>query len=171
MVQAFVEKNRKLLQFYYWATRVGGWLFLSLASLAVAGHSVALATRIGDWEEFSRYYLRDVPWALLSNGLPTGLLVLGMSQFIKYLLETEVRPGWILRNGDKLLYAYTAIVISYYCWISASEVISHFGEPYDFPARLILSAIFILVKLLALLGVAQILRRAIPVLDESRTLI
>lgn len=171
MLQAFIDKNRKFLHFYYWATRVGGWIFLSFASLQVAGHSFALSTRIADWEEFCRYYQDDVPWAGISNGLPTGLLALGISQLIKYLLETDHKPGWIMRKADKLIYIYTAIIISYYCWITASEVISHYNEPYDFPARLILSAMFILVKLLALVGVAQILKRAIPVIEESRTLV
>jgi len=171
VIQTFIEKNRKLLVFYYWATRVGGWIFLSLGSLATLGHSFALATRISNWEEFLRYYNHDVPWGLLSNGLPTGLISVGISQFIGYLLKPNQKPGPILRNADKLLYAYTAILISYYCWISTTEVIARAGEPYDFPARLILASVFILIKLLALTAAAHILRKAIPLIDESRTLI
>ena len=167
----FIEKNRKLLLFYYWAARVGGWVLLLVSSLAVVGHSVALASRIGDWNEFYRYYQHDVPWGMLSHLLPTGLLVLGVAQLIRYLLENEYRPGWILCNADKLLYVYTAILISYYCWVSVTEVRLHFGEPYDFPLRLIMSAIFILVKLLALVGLAQMLRRLLPMIEESRTLV
>ncbi|MFC1765382.1 hypothetical protein ACFL6U_25340 [Planctomycetota bacterium] len=171
MAHAFVEKNRKLLLFYYWATRVGGWIFISYVSLAVAGHSFALLARMGDWEEFSRYFQHDVPWGLIGNGLPTGLLALGISQLIKYLLEADLSPGWILRNADKLFYAYTAVIIGYYCWVGVTDVRLHASEPYDFPARLIITAVFILVKLLALVGVAEILRRAMPVIDESRTLV
>ena len=171
MIQTFIEKNRKLLLFYYWAMRIGGWMFLALAFLAAAGHSVALATRIGDWDEFYRYYQHDVPWGTFTNGLPTGLLVLGMAQLIRYLLRTDHKPDWILRNADKLLYTYTAILISYYCWMGTTEVISHFNEPYDFPLRLIMLVIFILVKLLALIGVAEVLRRLLPMFEESRTLV
>jgi hypothetical protein len=167
----FIEKNRKLLLFYYWAARVGGWVVLSLASLAVAGHSFALASRIGDWNEFYRYYQHDVPWGMFNNGLPTGLLVLGVAQLIWYLLETDRQPRWILRNADKLLYTYTAILIGYYCWIGATEVILHFNEPYDFPLRLIALVVFILVKLLVLVGVAEVLRRLLPMIEESRTLV
>ena len=171
MIQTFIEKNRKLLRFYYWVMRVGGWMFLGLALLAAAGHSVALASRISDWDEFTRYFQFDVPWGMFTNGLPTGLLVLGMAQLIRYLLRTDQKPDWILRNADKLLYTYTAILISYYCWMGTTEVISHFNEPYDFPLRLIMLVIFILVKLLALIGVAEVLRRLLPMFEESRTLV
>lgn len=171
MVQTFVEKNRKLLQLYYWVLRVGGWAFLALAFLAMAGHSVALASRISDWQEFHRYCQQDVPWGTFTNGLPAGLLALGLSQLIKYLLETNRKPDWIFRNADKLLYAYTVILMGYYCWRGAREVVLHFNEPYDFPLRLIMLVAFMLVKLLTLVGVAEILRRAIPIIDESRTLV
>ncbi|MBN2457432.1 MAG: hypothetical protein JXB29_13020 [Sedimentisphaerales bacterium] len=171
MIQTFIEKNRKLLLFYYWVMRIGGWMFLALAFLAALGHSFALATRIADWDEFYRYYQHDVPWGTFTNGLPTGLLVLGMAQLIRYLLRTDHKPDWILRNADKLLYTYTAILIGYYCWRGATEVLSHFNEPYDFPLRLIMLVIFILVKLLALIGVAEVLRRLLPMFEESRTLV
>ena len=146
-------------------------MFLALVFLAAAGKSVALATRIGDWQEFNRFLQHDVPWGTFTNGLPTGLLVLGMAQLIRYLLRTDHKPDWILRNADKLLYTYTAILISYYCWMGTTEVISHFNEPYDFPLRLIMLVIFILVKLLALIGVAEVLRRLLPMFEESRTLV
>lgn len=171
MIQAFVEKNKKLLLFYYWAMRIGGGVFLALVFLTAAGKSFALATRIGDWQEFDRFLQHDVPWGTFSNGLPASLLVLGMAQLIWYLLETDHKPRWILRNADKLLYAYTAILIAYDCWTGVIEVISHFNEPYDFPLRLILIAMFILVKLLVLVGMAEMLRRLLPMIEESWTLI
>ena len=163
----FIEKNRKLLLFYYWAMRIGGWVFLAIVFL----DSVALASRIGDWNEFNRYYQHEPPWGMYSNILPTGLLVLGVAQLIRYLLECECRPDWILRNADKLFYVYTAILIAYYCWAGVTEMISRFNEPYDFPLRLIMLVIFILVKLLALVGLAQLLRRLLPMIEESRTLV
>lgn len=171
MIQIFIEKNRKLLRFYYWVMRVGGWMLLGLALLAAAGHSVALVSRISDWDEFHRYFQLDMPWGMFTNLFPTGLLVLGMSQLIRYLLETDRKGGWILRNADKLLYVYTAILICFYCERAVNEVILHFNEPHDFPLRLIILVIFILVKLLVLVGVAEMLRRLLPMIDESRTLV
>ena len=171
MIQTFIEKNRKLLLLYYWAARVGGWVFLALASLTAAGKSVALASRIGDWQEFNRFLQREVPWGTFSNGLPTGLLALGIAQLIWYLLEKDHKPRWILRNADKLLYTYTAISTVYYCWRGMAEVVYRFHQPYDFPFRLIFTVLFILLKFLVLVGAAQILRRLLPMIEESRTLV
>ena len=171
MIQTFVEQNRKWLLFYYWAARIGGWMFLSLVFLTAAGKSVALASRIGDWQEFKWFLQQDVPWGIFSIGLPTCLLALGIAQLIKYLLEIDHKPDWILRNSYKLFYTYTAVLIAYYCWRAVTEVVVHFNEPYDFAARLILLALFILVKLLALVGVAELLRRLLPMIEESKTLV
>jgi hypothetical protein len=168
----FIEENRKLLVFYYWVTRSGGWVFLLLASLAIAGHSFALSTRIGDWEEFQRYYHHDVPWGMFSNALPTGLLALGIAQLIKSLLEISLRPGWVLRNAHKLLYVYMVILMGYYGWVCVNDVISSMSyEPHYFPVRALLLTAFLIVKLLVLVGAAEIARRVIPVIEESRTLI
>jgi hypothetical protein len=170
MIQTFVEKNRKLLRTYYFVMRIGGWAFLALVILTAAGKSFALATRYGDWQEFNRFLHHDVPWGTFTNGLPAGLLALGIAQFIRYLLE-DLKPGWILRNSHKLFYTYTAILTVYYFWIGTTEVIIHFHEPYDFPLRLIALVLFLSVKLLALVGVAEILRRLLPMFEESKTLV
>ena len=167
----FFTQNRKLLLFYYWAARIGGWVFLSMASLAVIGHSIALISRIGDINEFYRYWQNDVPWGMVSNVLPTGLVILGISQLIWYLLETDRQPRWLLRHAYKLLYMYTAILIGFYCWMGLRDVQVHFHEPYDFPWRMIMLIVFIFIKLLAMVGVAEILRRLLPVIEESRTLV
>jgi hypothetical protein len=170
-MNTFVEQNKKLLVFYYWAARIGGWVFLTVAFAAVFGHSVALTSRMGDMNEFHRYWQHDTPWGMVSDVLPTGLLILGVSQLIWYLLETDHKPRWILRHAHHLIYLYTAILIVYYCWRGTMDVMAHYNEPYDFPWRMILLAVFIGVKLLALIGVAEILRRMLPMIDESRTLV
>ena len=167
----FIEQNKKLLLFYYRAARIGGWIFLALASAAIIGHSIALISRLGDVNEFHRYWQHDVPWGMLNNVFPTGLLVLGVSQLIWYLLETDHKARWVLRNSYKLLYAYTVILLGYYCWVGTSDAISHFNEPHDFPWRMILLVVFIIVKLLALVGLAEISRRLLPVIEEHKSLV
>ena len=167
----FIEQNKKLLLFYYWASRIGGWIFLSYASLAGIGHSVALISRMGDWNEFYRYCQHDTPWGIFSDGLPTGLVAIGISQLIWYLLETDHKPRWVLRHAYQLLYAYTVILLGYCCWAGTIDVLRHIDEPHDFPWRMILLVVFVLIKLLALIGVAEILRRMLPMIDESRTLV
>jgi hypothetical protein len=170
-MNTFIEQNKKLLLFYYWVARIGGWVFLSMASLTFFGKFVALTSRIGDMEEFRRFCEHDVPWGMFSDVLPTGILILGVSQLIWYLLDTDHQSRWILRNAHQLLYLYTAILIGCYCWIGISEVQAHLNEPHDFPLRAIMIAVFIVVKLLALIGVAELLRRLLPIIEEHRSLI
>jgi hypothetical protein len=170
MVQEFVEKNRRLLSFYYWVARIGGWVLLSISLAAVAGHSLALVSRIGDWNAFNRYYQHDVPWGMFEHFIPTGLMVLGVAQLIRYLLESEYKPAWILRNADKLIYAYTAILLGSFCYIGFLSLQSP-PTVYDWYYRLASVVVFSAVKLLALVGLAQILKRLLPVIEESRTLV
>lgn len=170
-MNTFIEQNKKLMLFYYWVARIGGWVFLSMASLTFFGKFSALASRIGDMEEFRRFCEHDVPWGMFSDVLPTGVLILGVSQLIWYLLDTDHPARWVLRNAHQLLYLYTAILLVYYCWAGILDVQSVINEPYDFLYRMILFTMFILVKLLALVGVAELLRRMLPVIDESRTLV
>lgn len=170
-MNSFVEQNKRLLLFYYRAARIGGWVFISMAFLTFFGKSVGLASRIGDMNEFRRFWEHEVPLGMFSDVLPTGLLILGVSQLIWYLLETDHKARWILRNAPKLLYVYTAILIGYYCWAGLMDVQAHFNEPYDFPLRFIILTVFIVVKLLALIGVAGLLRRLLPMIEESRTLV
>ena len=77
-MNTFIEQNKKLLLFYYWAARIGGWIFLSIASLAVVGNSIALVSRMSDWDEFHRYCQHDLPWGMFSDVLPTGLVAIGI---------------------------------------------------------------------------------------------
>ena len=170
MIQTFVEKNRKLLHFYYWAARISGWAFISISLLAFFGHSVALASRMGDRQAFNAY-LPSVPWGMFNNVLPTGLLVLGLAQLIGYLHHAESKAGWILCHSDKLVYVYAAILLGYFCFAGGLDVVRHYHEPHDFPLRLIFIAMFVLVKLLLLIGLAQMVKRLLPIIEESRTLV
>jgi hypothetical protein len=170
MLQTFVEKNRRLLQFYYWAARIGGWVFLIIIILAAAGHFIALVSRLGDREALNAY-LPAVPWGMFNNLFPTAVLILGVAQLIRFLLDIDYAPGWILRQADKLLYIYTTLLIGYYCLAGFRDVTVHYNEPYDFPLRLIFLVAVILLKLFVLVGLAQMIKRLLPVIEESRTLV
>jgi hypothetical protein len=173
MIQTFIEKNRKLLLFYYWPMRIGGWFLLALPSLAVFGHSVALASRITDSQEFHRYWNHEVPWGMFTHLFPAGMLALGVTQLIWYLLATDRRPGWILRNSDKLLYAYAAIMLGCYIWmcVKGLSITRTWDTNVEFIMRTFFAVVFVSVKILALAGLGQILKRLLPLIEESRTLV
>jgi hypothetical protein len=173
MIQAFVEKNRKLLEWLCRIARIGGWLLLGSAFLAVAGKSVALISRIGDWQEFMRFYNSDVPWGMFREFIPTGLMALGVAQFFKYLLEETSKPGWVLRNADKLLYLYAGILFAFFVWAGLADIIFQFRNRghYDWIITVATYLVLVCIKMLALIGLAQILKRLLPMMEESRTLV
>jgi len=166
-MNGFFVKNEGLLKFYCIVARITGWLVLSVGCLAAASHSLALYSRIGNREALQAYLLQ-VPWGMIVNFIPAGILALGVAQFIRYLFDSDYQQGWILRYGQQILCLWAAV----YCvWAYLVEI--GFISPATTKSwwRLIFLLPFLGAKVLALVGLGQILRRVIPVIDESRTLV
>lgn len=161
----FIERNRKLLKFYCVAARIIGWTILVAVGVWIA---LILAGLGGGNQDSKGFLLRSVPAFIFTYMLP-GLITLGVAQFMQYLFERECRPGWILRYGDKILYLYAVVQIVF-------DVLRHvhavkvFAGFHVWPMT-ILPMLFLAAKVLILVGLAQILRRIIPVIEESRTLV
>jgi hypothetical protein len=95
-------------------------------------------------------------------------------QFIRYLFEDTRKPGGILRNADRIFYIYAVFLIvkTYfkYFWYSAwyAEVIE------SEPLRLMFIQPFLLptlAKVLILVGLGRFIRRILPIIEESKTLV
>jgi len=96
--------------------------------------------------------------------LPLGIIVLGVAQLIKYVSESEYQPGWLLRHGTGILYLFAVLMlvnsVIRYCFLMPIES-SGIG-------------MFLLpdvAKMLILIGLAEILKRVLPVIEESKTLV
>lgn len=168
-MNAFIEENKGLLKKCYICANVMGWFLLVLGSLSVVGNIIALGSRLSDWEVFKVYYFSSVPWGTI-NCVPVGLLALGIGQFIKFICDKDYQPGWVLRNAGKLIYIYVALF--------AVSVIIHFITrfPYweNWTEIIIRTAGHIVLgvgKTMLLIAVALILKRIMPVIEESRTLV
>ena len=98
-MNTFIEKNKGLLKFYCVAARIIGWVLL----IRAATETVSI---LSGYSSFSIPFV--MPITILIRIL-IGLVVLGVAQFIRYLLETEYKPGWILRHGEKILYLYAVL--------------------------------------------------------------
>ncbi len=167
----FIKKNRHLLKFYCTAAFIIGWL------LIVGGFVWFIPTitslNINDLYKGADAILYVVSALLFDFFLP-GLIALGVVQFIRYLFEDASKPGCILRNAHWLFYIYAVFLIvkTYlqYFWNSTwyAEVIESetsrllFIQPFLLPT---------VAKVLILVGLGQILRRLLPVIEESKTLI
>lgn len=163
-----VEQNKPLLQICCACARVYGWLLLSLGYSAVVGHSIALATRIGQWSLFSEY-ARALPWNVMSGAI-VGLLVLGIAQFIRFLVDEDYQPGWILKNIESLLYTY-AVLVGLYAVTATVLSLPHWSQWVEIIVRMIAALIWSTGNILLLVGTALIIKRIMPVIEESRTLV
>ena len=161
----FIEKNKRLLNIYCVTARVIGWTILVAVGVWVA---LILAGLGGSNQDSKGFLLRSVPAFIFAYMLP-GLITLGVAQFMQYLFEREYRPGWILRYGDKILYLYAVaqIVFDVLRHVHAVKIFAHLQVwPMTVLPMLLLAA-----KVLILVGLAQMLRRLLPVIEESKTLV
>jgi hypothetical protein len=162
----FIKQNKQLLKFYYITAQILGWLLLAGGfvwfMVFVSGHSPRI-DRAENILYIASSYTFD--FVLL------GVLTIGMAQFIRYLFEAEYKGGRILRVLDKIFYLYAlCLVISaavgYFWYIRVAEQSSIdrllFAQPLVLP---------LVAKVLILVGLGQILKRIIPVIEESKTLV
>jgi len=163
----FIEKNRGLLRFYCIAARTMGWILIIVAPL---GAIVSLFKGLPGGERLRSWMLYELSEQLIRH-LLLGLVMLSLAKFVRYLYENDYQPGWILRHGDKVLYLYAAcLIVSHIVWYCFQMTIrSHdltdtllFFVFWETPA-LVMGLIFI--------GMGQVLRRILPIIEESKTLV
>jgi len=172
----FIEKNKALLQFYGIAARIIGWVlifggcfwFLLFVFCILAASDAAGSL---EWPYTNENFLYASS-VFFFDFVFTGLLVLVVGQLIRYILETEYRPRWLLLCADKILYVYAFAVIGraisrYY--ILHTSLMEKFGS-----GRLLLiqpQVIPLTAKILIIVALAVILRRVLLVIEESKTLV
>lgn len=158
----FIEKNRRLLKIYCVATRIIGWVLLITAGTWIV-------SILSGYSSFSIPFVMPIT---IFIRILVGLVVLGVAQFIRYLFETEYKPGWILRNGEKILYLYAAlrvirITLLFFADAKRMGDSIHYS-PWGF---LVANGLPVVAVALIMVGLAQILRRVIPIIEESKTLV
>ena len=162
----FIERNRGLLRFYCVVARIIGWLILVLGGIYTVWYLLEPLWSSVKWEALFPFLPHILKFML-------GLIVLGVAQFMRYLFDSEYKPGLILRYGDKILYIFAVVMIGQAVWQHVFTIIL-MGRPYNFyrmaPWHLLV-VLFIGAKMLVLVGLAQIMQRIMPVIEESKTLV
>jgi len=175
-MQEFIEKNRRLLKFYYKAGRIFGWVLLCggtiwflmfvLLTLAVedAAGTIGWPNTIDNFVYSSSSYVFE--FAML------GLVALLVAQLIRYMLEGEYTPGFILRFGDKILYTYAVFLVvqnTLVHYVLNPELLSTLKPGhFIFIKPLIVP---LATKVLILVGLGQIFRRLLNVIEQSKMLV
>ena len=168
-MNAFIEQNRRLLKTCCIAAKIFGWPSLVMGCLATVGHSFALITRISDHAMFMNYFRNDVPWNVI-QGIAAGLLALGIGQFTRFVYDNDYRPNWVLRNAKRLLYIY-AVVFGISLIIRGIMAFPHWDHWVEIAIRLLGLVIYGAATILLLVGLALILKRILPVIEESKSLV
>ena len=171
-MNAFIEKNQKLFKFYYIALRLSGWILLTLG---VCGYAltIILVRNLG----IKAYGAIAINMPLRSLHLILfGILGLGIAQLIQYLHGEKSEPGFILRHGSKFLYAYVALILAVMIMRNVTTVMHLQNSDVKNASLLyfstsITSVVLFAAKALILIGVGQFLKRIMPVIEESRTLV
>ena len=169
-MHTFIEKNKDWLNFYRTAAMIIGWILL-----LGGGVWFALVVK-GPFEKVSydRGRLDILLYAcsafVFDFSFP-ALIILWVTSFIRCLLVSEYKPGPILRNGKAVLYGYAIFLIGgaaikYFWYIKVAEQLN--SSPTLFAQPLLLP---IAAKILILIGLGNILKRIMPVIEESKTLV
>ncbi|MCK5226227.1 MAG: hypothetical protein KAQ89_05875 [Planctomycetes bacterium] len=178
MIQTFIEKNRRLLRFYClvarilgWVLTVGGvfWFFLTVAT----SMNVNFGENTEPLLRFLTFFLLYAFSSLLYDFFLPGIIAFGVAQLLRYLITDDYKPDFILRNADRLLYTFAGLLVltnicrySWYVDFKFLEIVSKsefsrilFVQPFLLPT---------LAKVLILVGIAQIFRRLLPVIEEYK---
>ena len=123
------------------------------------------------WHAYAMYSL------FFACGFLKSFLVVGLASFLTYALGARHKPGWILRLADKTLYVLAALevswfLLSYFPFLfrfhnSSVNVDATWGMGLTIGYQGLRS----LVRAIVWGSLGLILRRVLPIIEESRTLV
>jgi hypothetical protein len=172
-MNVFVKKNEQLLKFYNKMPQTMGPVML-VCSIAwgVFGATQLLSKIGGDWIVFE-FAFHAGPFQA-GTLFFLGLILMVVAQFIRYLFNTEYQPGWILRHGEKILYAYAFLIFVHALVFIKQFLMRQYSFHTSCEALEVCNALtYCLIRLsivLILIGSGQLLRRILPAIKESKTL-
>ena len=171
-MKTFIEKNRKLFKFYYTALRLSGWILLTLG-ICSFGITMILVNNLG-LKAFAVTRI-NIPLTSLEFIL-FGLLGLGIAQLIRYLFDNDYKPGFVLKHGSKFLYVYVILILIVMLIRNIGTIQYLINSDINnarslFFATSITSVVLFTAKALILIGLAQFLKRIMPVIEEHKSLV
>jgi len=166
MLNKAIERNERFLRLCCNIARFFGLLLIAFVVITLI--SIPLVGGPGDG-----YIVQLIPRIILGFVFPAFLL-LGIEQLIKCLIVPDFKPNWILRFGDKFIYTYTIFLFINFVYSSiyTHKMINSSGYDISFVSQtLIPSGIFTFIKILIWIGIGMLLKRIVPIIQESKTLV
>ena len=167
----FIEKNERFLRLCCNVTRFFGLLLLFFAG--IIGIGIPLSGWLwGGWstDECTKF-LPLAPQLIVSIVFP-AIFLLGIEQFMRCLVKVSFKPSWILRFGDKII--YLCVILIFMNLIHRLVLIKsslHAFSQWTYLQTAVIMAIPIFVKMLLLVVLGVVLRRIMPIIEESKTLV
>ncbi|MCK5226228.1 MAG: hypothetical protein KAQ89_05880 [Planctomycetes bacterium] len=166
-----IDKNEPFLRLSCNVARFFGLLLIAFAVLALLGvfwHVlyIGYALHFAD-------FLKMASRIILGLVFPAFLL-LGIEQLIKCLIIPDFKPNWVLRFGDKIAYTYAGFLLINFAYSSMYAHKMICSSEYDISfvwQSLIPSGIFTFIKILTWIGIGLFLKRIVPIIQESKTLV
>ena len=164
----FIAKNKRLLKIYCIAALIMGWILVVFPGVKTAWLVYNL-WRLGRY----RMVMMGTVLELVFGQIILGIFLLAVAQFIRFLTSHSHEAGRLLRYIDKIIYLYAIGKVAQMIFIyirletMAEDAGPHFSVWGSFTTYAIPAIAFIMV----LVGLGQILKRSIPVIEESKTLV
>ncbi|HEG43689.1 MAG TPA: hypothetical protein ENH94_06545 [Phycisphaerales bacterium] len=168
----FIEKNERFLRVCSNVAKFFG-LFLIASVACILIPVYLLLTSIGGGSpdlDFLKCTMMIL--GIVSAFIFPGILLIGIEKFIKTLIVDGYKPTRILRYGDKIMYSYAIFllinfVIHFMTMHDKFSSNTHSGFSFIYWH----SAISTFIKILIWIGIAQIFKRVVPIIQESKTLV
>ncbi|HUW20016.1 MAG TPA: hypothetical protein VMW16_12010 [Sedimentisphaerales bacterium] len=166
----FIKKDRRVLkflclavQFFGWALVFGGavWFIGFVSRAGVASLEAVAAIKC----------ILYAVSAFVFDFFFVGLASVILAQLARYFLQGEGKPGLMLRCAEGILYVFacSGIFWALFRYRCLSIVVAHEPDPQLLYAQALLLPT--IAKFVLLIGLAQILKRILPIIEESKTLV
>ena len=171
MKSRFLAENRWLLKLCSEAARFVGLLALLGTGVLIAMLVVGQMSGAMDSNVLEKS--RDQLLTMAPTIAFYGFLALVFAEFISYLLASEGEPKWILRHGNKVIYAYILyfVVGTIYVALRTPNPEELRGIDSHGALNLLLLIASTGVKVLIWIGIALVLQKVVPIIRESKTLV
>lgn len=180
MLPAFINKNERFLRLCCNLARFFGLLLLAFVAYLLIGILLLAILKYNGSAQYLQGFVELLP-ELLPKLLPNvilrflfpAFLLLGIEQLIKCLIVSDFKPNWILRFSDKIIYIYLGLFFADFVYrFTCTHTINNYsGHDAAFAIRFMLSGILTFIKILIWTGIGLLLKRIVPIIKESKTLV
>ncbi|KKM78054.1 hypothetical protein LCGC14_1363850 [marine sediment metagenome] len=153
-----------------WVGRYAKWLAVLGVIVVILGLSYGIVASM----EWATKAVKPGVLVMLAVAFGTvgiigsGVIALGLGHLLAYAFGLSQRASWLLRHGDKGLYALAALHLSSYLVIT---VIKFQADVWSQSWLLVILGLTPLARAFVLVALGLILRRVLPIVEESRTLV